>query len=72
VIAKPFILAKDNRRIGTKILREKQIIRVPGIFPAAFAKRTGPMLPRQRGLPVGRLGAAVGSSNSRDRRRDPL
>jgi hypothetical protein len=59
VIAKPFILAKDNHRIGAKILRDNKIVRDHGAIPAAFAKRWRPMVPKRRGLPICRLGAAA-------------
>jgi hypothetical protein len=48
VIAKAFILAKDNYRISAKILRENKILRDHGAFPAAIAKRKRPMLPKLR------------------------
>jgi len=46
VIAKPFILTKDNCRISAKILRDNKIIHDHGAFPAAFAKRRRPMVPK--------------------------
>jgi hypothetical protein len=66
VIAKPFIITKDNCRIGAKILRDNKIIRDHGAFPAAFAKRWRPMVPQRRGLRICRPGAAVWGSESPD------
>jgi hypothetical protein len=62
VIAKTFILAKDNSLISTKILRDNKIIRDHCAFPAAFAKRERPMLPEWRALPVCRLSAAAAAA----------
>jgi hypothetical protein len=39
VITKPFILAKDNYRIGTKILLDNEIIGDHGDFPATTVER---------------------------------
>jgi hypothetical protein len=39
VIAKDLILAKDSYRISAEILRENEIIRDHGAFPAAFETR---------------------------------
>ena len=60
MIAKPFILAKDNYRISAKILRDNKIIRDHGAFPDAFAKRWRPTVPKRRGLRVCRLGRQSG------------
>jgi hypothetical protein len=57
VIAKPFILAKDNYRISARILLDNQVIRDLGAFPAAFSERRLPMAPKRRGLPIFGLGA---------------
>jgi hypothetical protein len=43
VIAKTFILAKDNCRISAKILRENKMIRDHGALPEAIAKYKRPM-----------------------------
>jgi hypothetical protein len=66
VIAKPFILAKDNYRIGAKIIRDNKIIRDHGALLAAFAKRWRPMVPKRRGLRICRLRAAVWGFDSPD------
>jgi hypothetical protein len=53
VIAKAFVLAKDNYRIGAKILRENKLIRDHGAFPDAIGKQEPPMMPKRRKVPVG-------------------
>jgi hypothetical protein len=52
VIAKAFILANDNYRIGAKILREDKIIRDHGAFPDVIGKQERPMMPKRRKVPV--------------------
>jgi hypothetical protein len=52
VIAKAFIPAKDNYRIGAKIIRENKILRDHGAFLAVIAERKRPMFPKLRGLPI--------------------
>jgi hypothetical protein len=43
MIAKAFILAKDNSPITAKILPDNKIIRDHGAFPATIAKRGRPI-----------------------------
>jgi hypothetical protein len=63
VITKPFILAKDNYLINAKTLPDNKIIRDHGAFPAAFAKRTRPVLPKRRMVRIyGQVPAAFSGS----------
>ena len=49
VIAKAFILTKDNYRISARILHENKIFRDHGALPEASAKYRRPMLPKRHG-----------------------
>jgi hypothetical protein len=73
VIAKPFLLAKDNYRISAKILPDNKTIRDHGAISAGSAERGRPMVPKRRRMtmcgPIATIAAAVGS-DSRDRDQD--
>jgi len=56
VIAKPFILAKDNYRISAKILPGNKIIRDHGTFPSRLSSDFGLMVARLELLYLARNG----------------